>query len=112
VDILAAAARVSGTDDVLLFVYGTLVDGREADHLMGGASFVGRAETVPSYSLEDVGDGHVGMRGGGSAPVSGELYLVGPELLRELDDWEAGGGFSRDEVGLSDGSSAQAYFLD
>lgn len=110
-DLLAAASRVSGSDTVPLFVYGTLMDGEEAGHLMDGAALVGRAETAPSYSLEDIGDGHVGMRDDGSDPVPGELYLVGPELLRKLDDWEAGGGFSRGSVTLSDGSSAQAYFL-
>lgn len=109
VNLISCALRASSVQGEVLFVYGTLRAGEEAAHKMDGAAFLGRAETAPECGLVDVGDGYAGMVPGDKS-VCGELYLVGPEKMAELDEWEER--FTRKMVPLSDGSEAWAYFFD
>lgn len=108
-DLVACAVRVSGSEAEPLFVYGTLRAGEEAGHKMAGTTFLGETETAPECALVDIGDGCAGMVPGGES-VPGELYLVGPEKMVELDEWEER--FTRKRVQLSDGTRAWAYFFD
>lgn len=70
----------------LVFVYGTLRDGGSNHFRMAGAEFVmagvvrGRLYGIDWYP-GFVADDSAGM-------VSGEVYRVGAEMLRELDDFE------------------------
>jgi gamma-glutamylcyclotransferase (GGCT)/AIG2-like uncharacterized protein YtfP len=73
-----------------LFVYGTLMNGMEANEILAhqGACFVGRG-AMPG-ALYDLGDYPAVVksddRGG---IVHGELYeLTGPDVLRNLDEYE------------------------
>jgi len=96
-----------------LFVYGTLKRGHRAHGLLEqhDAVFLGEALTRPCYHLYKV----VWFPGmvidellvGG---VRGELYEVTEECLRHMDCYEGVPDlFRREEIALSDGSTAIAY---
>lgn len=108
-----------------LFVYGTLKRGCKNHAQLDGQTYLGPARTVPGFQLYDLGD-YPGMivadgelnRPTGTAAlagVSGELWLVTPDALARLDDFEGvdEGLYRREPVGLLapfDGISAQTYF--
>ncbi|MFO0797723.1 MAG: gamma-glutamylcyclotransferase family protein [Gemmataceae bacterium] len=73
----------------VLLVYGTLKRGHAAHDLLAGQHFLGPAVTAPHYRLVDLGpypglvpDGATGLA------VSGELWEVSDEKLKELDAFE------------------------
>ncbi len=73
------------TGSELVFVYGTLRRGGSNAFRMDGAEFVGPA-TVRGvlYRIS----WYPGLVLDGDGRVCGEVYRVGPELLRALDDFE------------------------
>ena len=75
----------SDTGSELVFVYGTLRRGGSNAFRMDGAEFVGPA-TV-SGALYRI-SWYPGLVLDGDGRVSGEVYRVGPELLRALDEFE------------------------
>lgn len=70
-----------------LFVYGTLMRGAGAHHLLAGASFLGEARTEPGYTLVDCGDWPALIERGHRS-IEGEVYAVDPARLPELDAYE------------------------
>lgn len=78
---------------------------------MREARFLGEAVTAPEYTLLDLGP-FPGMIEGGSIAVHGELYEVGPELLKRLDRHEGVPRFYiRQTVKLDEQEIAESYFL-
>jgi gamma-glutamylcyclotransferase (GGCT)/AIG2-like uncharacterized protein YtfP len=75
----------SDTGSELVFVYGTLRRGGSNAFRMDGAEFVGPA-TVGGvlYRIS----WYPGLVLDGEGSVTGEVYRVGPELLRALDEFE------------------------
>ena len=73
----------------VVFVYGTLKRGHAAHDLLVGQRFLGPAVTAPRYRLVDLGPypGLVHDDANGLA-VSGELWEVTDEQLKELDFFE------------------------
>lgn len=74
--------------DVPLFLYGTLKRGHRRHGLLGGSLLLCPDALAPGYTLVDAG-GYPGMIE--SPPghrVSGELFLVSPEILARLDEYE------------------------
>jgi gamma-glutamylaminecyclotransferase len=73
-----------------VFIYGTLKRGERNHRLLAGEQFAGEAVTEPLYQLYDCGTypALVEDTANGRA-VRGEVYLVGPATLRQLDALEA-----------------------
>jgi gamma-glutamylaminecyclotransferase len=71
-----------------LFVYGTLLRGECRQDRLAGEEFVGAAATAPEYRLYDVGEYPALVVADRGTSIAGELWLVGDEALRELDDVE------------------------
>ena len=88
-----------------LFLYGTLKRGHRRHGLLGGSLLVHPLAYAPGHTLVDAG-GYPGMvesleRG---RFVEGEVFLVGPETLARLDDYEdlASGEYRRSRVCVFD----------
>lgn len=94
-----------------VFVYGTLMQGQRANHMLSGARFAGKVQ------LNDHAMYHLG-RYPGIVPcpgetVWGELYYVNAEMLAKMDEYEEEGSLylrRRVQVLGEDGAyEAQAY---
>ncbi len=72
----------------LLFVYGALRKGASNDWRMKTARWLGPAE-VPGTLMKI--DWYPGLVLGDEGLVKGEVYEIGPELLKELDEFEGVG---------------------
>lgn len=96
---------------VRLFVYGTLMRGERNHHMLGESPFLGEHRTANGFALRDLGGFPAMVRDGGGY-VAGEVYLVDPETIRDIDaleghpDW-----YERSSIRADDGSSVQAYLL-
>lgn len=75
--------------DVPLFLYGTLKRGHRRHGLLGGSLLLHSPVYAPGYTLVDAG-GYPGLIEAPSPGhfVEGEVFLVGPETLAILDDYE------------------------
>jgi gamma-glutamylaminecyclotransferase len=100
---------------VRLFVYGSLKRGGLHHDELGGAPFLGEAQTEPGYVLTQLGSYWALLPAPeSSAVVSGELFEVAAPRLTALDDFE-GDAYARGTVRLSAAHSrgfreALAYF--
>jgi len=88
----------------LVFVYGTLRRGgiRAMPGLFPAAKFIGAAEV--RGNLYDLGAYPGLMLDESSAPVTGEVYEIDDEILRELDEIEASSNCWRRQVEVSSGN--------
>ena len=94
-----------------LFVYGSLRRGERNHDFLIGACFLSRVVTRPRYSLRASGM-TPGLADHGEQAVQGELYELDAAHLTRLDRLGGAPGlYERKEVELSDGSSADAYFM-
>ena len=75
----------------LLFVYGALRKGASNDWRMKDARWLGPAEVAGTLVKIDW---YPGLVLGEEGRVKGEVYEIGPDLLKELDEFEG--------IGLSD----------
>ncbi|MFM7182265.1 MAG: gamma-glutamylcyclotransferase [Verrucomicrobiales bacterium] len=100
--------------DVPLFIYGTLKRGHRRHGLLGGSRLFRPLVYAPGYTLVDAG-GYPGMVEAESPGqfVEGEIFLIGPETLARLDDYEnlASGEYQRLPVCVFDdrGSAHRAH---
>lgn len=95
----------------LVFVYGTLRRGalRSMPDLFPGAKFVGRANVAGT--LYDLGP-HPGLLlDEPTSSVVGELYEIGDETLRELDEIEASSHYRRRWAEVSLGNDTAACWV-
>lgn len=98
-------------DLVELFVYGTLLRGERNHGYLDGCAFLGETATASGFALVDLG-GHPGMIKAASGCVAGELYRVGGEALRAIDQLEQHPEvYWRTEVRLADRRVVQTYLL-
>lgn len=93
----------------LLFVYGTLKRGFGNHHLISHTSFVGECQTADRYRLV-VFAGYPALAADGDRAIQGELYLVDPKTLENLDVFE-GDAYFRGLISLADGGTADSYLL-
>jgi len=93
-----------------LLVYGDLCRGQIGHFLLRAAPFIGIATTEPEYRIRRDNEGSVELEPFGSEPITGELYEVTAEQLRQIDAWEDAD-FRRRIVVLDDGSLADAYMI-
>lgn len=70
-----------------VFVYGTLMRGERAHHLLRPCTFLHETATEPAFELVDLG-AFPGLVDGGTRPVRGEVYAVPAHLLSVLDEYE------------------------
>ena len=94
---------------ITLFVYGTLMRGEAAAHLLSGAQLLGEARTAARYELLQVG-AYPALARDGTTCIAGELYAVEAKTLAELDAYE-GSAYERHIIELADGGKAQAYVV-
>ena len=94
-----------------MFVYGTLRRGgvRSMPELFPGAEFVGRASVCGR--LYDFGEYPGLVSDDAGSTVAGEVYEVGEELLKRLDEIEAPAYYSRREVEVSLGGGSVACWV-
>jgi gamma-glutamylaminecyclotransferase len=98
--------------EVLLFVYGLLLQGEREHELLGGAQLLGEARTVPKHTLVDL-DFYPVLLEGGQVSVVGELYQVTRQQRFELDvHHQCPVLFRRITVELDDGRRAETYAMD
>ncbi len=95
----------------LLFVYGTLMRGRRAEHFLHGSRFVGRC-VLSGYGMYSLGEypAIIPQKGG---TVLGEVFAVSDKARDEMDEYEdEGEHYVRREICASNGSEtikAEAY---
>jgi len=93
----------------LLFVYGTLRKGEEADYLLNEAKFLGPTKTASGYELIPYQKDYTALITG-KGKVAGELYEVSDKLLSALDNYEDDI-YMRTSIKLEDGTRAEAYMM-
>ena len=99
------------SDEVLLFVYGSLLPGERDHELMAGATLIGPARTSPGYKLVDLGV-YPALLVGGDVSVVGELYRIDKKRRFSIDvRKECPVLFHRTSVTLEDGTVAEAYAM-
>jgi gamma-glutamylcyclotransferase (GGCT)/AIG2-like uncharacterized protein YtfP len=97
--------------ELRLFVYGSLLRGEPAHHLLDRARYLADASTAPGFALVDFVDWPGMLREGGAA-VRGELFAVPAALVPALDRYEDHPAvFVREQIELADGTRAEAYLV-
>jgi len=69
-----------------VFVYGTLMRGERAEHLMADGEFAGEY-VLSGYALYDLGR-YPGILAKAGAEVAGEVYYVSDAMLEAMDEYE------------------------
>ena len=94
-----------------VFVHGSLLSGERNHGWLDGAHFLRTALTRPEFTLHDLGS-FPGLVAGGTTPVWGEVYEVGPQVLAGLDRLEGHPRFyRRTPITLADGMEVETYLL-
>jgi gamma-glutamylcyclotransferase (GGCT)/AIG2-like uncharacterized protein YtfP len=92
------------SQDLVLFVNGTLMRGLALHANLAGARFLDEASTAPRYRLYSIDDRHPGMFevADSGVSVAGELYQVPLAVWRRVESGEPPGLY-RGKVRLADG---------
>ena len=94
-----------------IFVYGSLLRGQANHGLLADSRSVGPAETLPRYTLVDLGE-FPGLLAGGTTAVAGEVYAVSAATLAQLDRLEEHPHvYERRPIALASGEPVEAYLL-
>ncbi|MGC4000734.1 MAG: gamma-glutamylcyclotransferase family protein [Anaeromyxobacter sp.] len=110
-ELCGTAPRHSISTPHRIFVYGTLLRGGTNHRLLDGALFLHRAKTRPEFTLYDLGE-YPAMVTGGESAVHGEVFEVGPDIRRRLDELEEHPAYyRRTAIELADGMPAETYLL-
>ena len=72
-----------------VFVYGTLMQGQRANHLLSGSDYAGIFR-LDGFSIYHLGS-YPGIVPGGEDFVLGELYFVSEEMITQMDRYEREG---------------------
>ena len=105
------AQQLAGGQLLAAFVYGTLMKGERAEHLLAEAIYMGRC-ALHDHAMYDLGR-YPGIKPYPGKKVYGELYLIRPEMVQMLDEYEEEGSlYDRKVVTVQMGETriqAQAY---
>lgn len=71
------------------FVYGTLMKGERAEHLLAEATYIGRCK-LQDYAMYNLGR-YPGIQPCPGETVYGELYLIREQMVEMLDEYEEEG---------------------
>jgi gamma-glutamylaminecyclotransferase len=94
---------------MLVFAYGTLMDGQLNHRQLEGARLEAAARSVADFTLFDAGPWPAMVRGGSTA-VSGELYAMSELQIDTLDAFEGHPAlFCRESIELVDGRRAETW---
>jgi gamma-glutamylaminecyclotransferase len=94
-----------------LFVYGTLKRQYSRNSILSTASFIKETETLPIYTMIDLG-AFPGILDSGRSVIYGEVYEVDNSVLEMCDLIEGHPNFyKRKLIKLKIGMKAEAYFL-
>lgn len=94
---------------MLVFVYGTLMEGQLNHRHLEGARPEAEARTAANFTLYDTGPWPAMVRGGTTA-VTGELYEICERQIDTLDAFEGHPAlFCRESIELVDGRQAEAW---
>ncbi len=97
------------TKSIRVFVYGTLRVGEPYHHLMSACEYLGARTTAPQYELVNIGR-YPGLILHGATSIQGDLFLVSPEILEKLDEYEGyPEDYSRETIDLAGSETATAY---
>jgi gamma-glutamylcyclotransferase (GGCT)/AIG2-like uncharacterized protein YtfP len=103
---------MSSSATVMVFVYGTLLQGEPNHDFLASARLIRAARTEPSFELVSLGP-FPAMVPGGKAAVVGEIYEVDDETLAALDRLEGHPDFyHREWIRLEDGDDVLAYVME
>lgn len=80
-------------NDRPVFVYGTLMKGERANHLLSNCEFGGRC-LLRDYAMYDLGS-YPGIRPCSGESVLGELYFASANIVAQLDEYEGEGALYR-----------------
>lgn len=90
-----------------IFVYGTLMKGQPANHLLNDAGYIGKFR-LADYAMYNLG-AYPGIKEHKGESVIGELYEINDEILRAMDSYE-GTQYKRNLVTVTNSdSSFNAY---
>lgn len=81
------------TSSIAVFVYGTLMQGQRAHHMMAGAEYVGKA-TLQDYAMYHLGRYPGILPCPGECSI-GEVYYVNQSKLEKMDIYEEEGDLYR-----------------
>jgi gamma-glutamylcyclotransferase (GGCT)/AIG2-like uncharacterized protein YtfP len=96
-----------------LFVYGTFMAGEREHEVLAGAELIGPATTAPGYRLVELETLAALVDSTIDGSVVGELYAVDAATLARCDVVRENGRlYHRKTVRLSDGTEANAYFVE
>lgn len=77
------------SDNILIFVYGTLKAGfRLHDYLGANSAFIANYTTNPDYTMYNLYNSFPGVVEGGNTAITGEIYSVSRQNLVLLDKLE------------------------
>ena len=87
--IIEALTAAEGKNHRPAFVYGTLMKGERAEHLLDDATYVGRCQ-LRDYAMYHLGS-YPGIQPCKGEVVYGELYLICDQMVEKLDEYEVEG---------------------
>ncbi|QLC49816.1 gamma-glutamylcyclotransferase [Methanolobus zinderi] len=93
-----------------VFVYGTLKKGFPSHELLENSEFICETRTQDEFAMVDLNLFPGVIKDKKISPIQGEIYDVDTNTLRQIDMYE-GKWYSREEVELESGFTAQMYFL-
>ena len=79
----------NGKNNRPAFVYGTLMRGERAEHLLSEATYIGRCR-LQDYAMYHLGR-YPGIQPCAGEVVYGELYLIHDQMVQMLDEYEVEG---------------------
>ena len=85
-DLLKEMMTTGNGNDRPAFVYGTLMKGERAEHLLQEATYVGRCQ-LRDHAMYHLGS-YPGIQPCEGEVVYGELYLICDRMVEKLDEYE------------------------
>ncbi|MDW7731893.1 MAG: gamma-glutamylcyclotransferase family protein [Methanolobus sp.] len=93
-----------------IFVYGSLKKGFSNHHRMERSEFICSTRTLEEFAMADLNMFPGVIRDKKISCIHGEVYDLNTNTLRQIDMYE-GEWYSREDVELEAGFTAQMYFL-
>ncbi|WP_406657529.1 gamma-glutamylcyclotransferase family protein [Methanolobus sp. ZRKC2] len=93
-----------------VFVYGSLKRGFSNHHLMESSKFICSTRTLEKFAMIDLDSFPGVIKEKKVSPIHGEVYDLDTNTLEQIDAYE-GKWYSREDVELEAGLTAQMYFL-